>query len=70
MGETLSWTWLFREYMKHQGGLYPIRVGALIHPGALRRGEALDAADLVELNGMIRGRTDALASPTGSEGPA
>lgn len=70
VGETLSWTWLFREYMKHQGGLYPIRVGALIHPGALRRGEALDAADLVELNGMIRGRTDALASPTGSEGPA
>jgi putative hemolysin len=62
VGETLSWTLLFREYMKHRGGLYPIRVGELIPPTALRPGEALDGADLAALNGMIRSRTDALGA--------
>jgi len=62
IGESLSWTLLFREYMGHQGKAYPIRVGALIPPGDLRRDAELDRSEVSELIEMVRSHTDALAS--------
>jgi len=60
-GEQLSWALLFREYLRHQDQAYPIRVGELIPPEALRPGEPQSSTELGALAEMVRSRVYALA---------
>ena len=62
VGETLSWTLLFREYLGHQDGTYPIRFGELIQPDDMRPGENLSSEEMGEIAEMARQAAYSLAA--------
>lgn len=59
-GEFMSWTLLFREYMRHKNGVYPIRIGEPVTPKELRCDDDLDSQEIGVLAEMLRTRVYSL----------